>query len=73
MVDAAATTIIPKLLTTAEAARLLAVGERSLWRYSRSGAAPAPVRINNAVRYRRQEILNWIEAGCPKVNGNTKQ
>ncbi|HEY4759561.1 MAG TPA: helix-turn-helix domain-containing protein [Thermoguttaceae bacterium] len=58
--------IVPELLTTAEAARLLSMGERTLWRHSRSGAAPAPVKIGGTlVRYRRSELLDWIEAGCP--------
>ena len=65
--------ITPELLTTAEAARLAGVGERTLWSWSRSGISPAPVKIGvglrPAVRYRRSEILAWIEAGCPRCNG----
>ncbi|MHB1035226.1 MAG: helix-turn-helix transcriptional regulator [Pirellulales bacterium] len=64
----AAETIIPELLTTAEAARLVNVGERTLWRWSRSGDCPAPVRIGGAVRYRREEYLAWIKAGCPRCH-----
>jgi excisionase family DNA binding protein len=62
-------TILPELLTTREAAKLLGIGERTLWRHSRSGAAPAPVAIGGAVRYRRSEILDWIAAGCPRIDG----
>jgi predicted DNA-binding transcriptional regulator AlpA len=61
--------IIPELLTTAEAARLVNVGERTLWRWSRCGIAPAPIHIGGAVRYRRAEYLAWIQAGCPRVDG----
>ena len=64
--------IAPELLTTREAAKLLGIGERTLWRHSRSGAAPAPVTIGGAVRYRRSEILDWIAAGCPRVNGRAR-
>lgn len=60
---------VPALITAAEAARLMDCGTRSLWRWSRSGVAPAPVKIGSAVRYRRDEILAWIEAGCPRVDG----
>jgi len=62
--------VTPELLTTKEAARLCGCGERSLWRWTRSGRAPAPVRIGGsaAVRYRRAELLAWIEAGCPRVD-----
>lgn len=57
----------PELLTTAQAAKLLGLGERTLWRYSRSGRAPSPVRIGSSVRYRRGELLEWIAAGCPLI------
>ncbi|MBA4016457.1 MAG: DNA-binding protein [Pirellula sp.] len=57
------------LLTTAEAARLSGIGERTLWRWSRSGIAPAPIKIGgSAVRYRRRDIEAWISAGCPRVD-----
>lgn len=60
--------IAPELLTTAEAARLCSVGERTLWRWSRNGLAPAPLKIGgSAVRYRRSEYLAWIEGGCPRI------
>jgi excisionase family DNA binding protein len=62
------TTIVPKLLTTREAAELLNCGERTLWRWSRSGIAPAPVRIGGTVRYRRDDLLAWIADGCPRVD-----
>lgn len=57
------------LLTTAEAARLAGIGERTLWRWSRSGIAPAPIKIGgSAVRYRRRDLEAWISAGCPRVD-----
>ncbi len=68
-----AETIVPELLTTAQAARLLGIGERTLWRHSRSGAAPAPVTIGGTVRYRRAELLAWIVDGCPRVDGRDSQ
>jgi excisionase family DNA binding protein len=48
------------LLTTKQAAKLLTIGERTLWRLSRSGIVPAPIRIGGAVRYRREELLEYI-------------
>jgi excisionase family DNA binding protein len=64
-----AESIVPELLTRAQAARLLGIGERTLWRHSRSGAAPAPVMIGGTVRYRRAELLAWIADGCPRIDG----
>jgi predicted DNA-binding transcriptional regulator AlpA len=65
-------TIVPALLTTAQGARLCGLGERTFWRHSRSGAAPAPVRIGGAVRFRRSELLAWIAAGCPRCDGGRR-
>lgn len=65
--------IVPELLTTAQAARLCGMGERTLWRHSRSGAAPAPVKIGGAVRYRRSELASWIAAGCPRCDGGLRR
>jgi excisionase family DNA binding protein len=66
--------IVPELLTTKQAAELLAVGERTLWRWSRSGLAPRPVKIGlgprAAVRFRRAELMTWLAAGCPRTDGN---
>ena len=66
-------TILPELLTAREAAALCGIGERTLWRWSRCGIAPAPVKLGigprSAVRYRRAELLDWIGRGCPRVEG----
>ena len=63
----------PALLTTAQAAALAGVGERTWWRWTRAGLAPSPVKIGlgprAAVRYRRSEILEWIADGCPPNDG----
>jgi predicted DNA-binding transcriptional regulator AlpA len=61
----------PFLLTTEEAARLCGIGTRTLWRWSRSGICPPPIKIGRglraAVRYRRGELLQWIADGCPRA------
>jgi excisionase family DNA binding protein len=72
MPNSTAENIVPELLTTAQAARLLGIGERTLWRHSRSGAAPAPVTIGGTVRYRRSELLAWIDDGCPRIDGGRR-
>jgi predicted DNA-binding transcriptional regulator AlpA len=65
--------ILPELLTTRQAAQLCAVGERTWWRWSRSGIAPKPLKIGDgkqgAVRYSRRVIMAWLEAGCPRTKG----
>ena len=70
---AGSTDIVAELLTTKQAAALAGVGERTWWRWSRSGWAPAPVKIGlgtrPAVRFRRDELQAWIESGCKPVDG----
>jgi predicted DNA-binding transcriptional regulator AlpA len=64
--------IVPALLTTKQAAALASVGERTWWRWTRCGIAPPPVKIGGAVRYRRDEVLQWIADGCPRCDKQKK-
>lgn len=48
------------LLTAPEAAKLLAIGARTLWRLTDDGEIPV-VRIGRAVRYDRRDLLAWID------------
>jgi len=65
--------ILPELLTTKQAAALCGCGERTFWRWSRCGIAPRPIKIGDgkqgAVRYSRRAIMEWLENGCPRVDG----
>lgn len=65
--------IVPELLTTSKAAKLAGIGERTLWRWSRSGLAPRPITIGYglrpAVRYRHADLLAWIAAGSLRIDG----
>ena len=62
-----------ELLTCKEAAQLAGVGERTWWSWTRSGLAPKPIFIGHgtrpACRYRRSEIMSWIQDGCPRGHG----
>lgn len=54
-----------ELLTSAQVQELLQIGRTKLWELVRSGAFPA-YRIgdapNGSLRYRRGEVLAWLEA-----------
>jgi prophage regulatory protein len=43
----------------------LGLSVRTVRRLDSSGKIPRPVRIGGAVRWRTEEIANWLEAGCP--------
>ena len=56
-----------------EVASFMVLRNATLWRWSHSGMCPAPVKIGlgsrPAVRFRRSELLEWIDGGCQPVRG----
>jgi excisionase family DNA binding protein len=44
----------------------LTVSSRHVRRLLDAGAMPLPIRLGALVRWRRQEILDWIASGCPR-------
>ena len=50
----------PKLLTARDAAKALAVCEKTLWALTDRGEIPV-VRIGRSVRYDPQDLSRWIE------------
>jgi excisionase family DNA binding protein len=66
----------PLLLRAQELARLLNISLRTLWRLHSARALPQPMRLGAAVRWRMDEIKQWIAAGCPSLpecdNSRTK-
>ena len=54
------------LIDMAAVARLLGLGERTVWRMLSTGAIPAPLRLGAKItRWRADEFREWIETGCP--------
>ena len=63
---------LPELLTEPQTAELAGFSGRTWRRMTRSGVAPAPLRIGRGsrpmIRFRKSEILAWIENGCKPVD-----
>jgi excisionase family DNA binding protein len=55
------------LLDVEEVATLTGISRSTLLKWDAAAMMPAPLRPGNKriVRWRRAEILGWIEAGCP--------
>ena len=53
------------LLSAADLADVLGVSLRTVRRLDSYGKLPRPVRLGRAVRWRRDEVARWVEAGCP--------
>ncbi len=59
-------TIKPLLLSTKKTAELLGVTVRTIYNWDELGHLPQPVRIGGSLCWRSEELVAWIEAGCPK-------
>ena len=56
---------LPLLISVESVADLLGISPRSVWRRLSSGEMIEPIKIGKSVRWRRQEVIDWVEAGCP--------
>jgi excisionase family DNA binding protein len=54
------------LIDSKEAAKLLKVSQRTLWRLQSSGEMPPPIRIGRAVRWSLETLKKWVEEACPR-------
>ena len=53
------------LLSSREAAKLLAISERTLWGFANSGRILKPIHFVTSVRWNTNELHCWADAGCP--------
>ena len=58
---ASATPELPPILTEAQAAEYLAIPEAKLRRIRYAGRGPRSLKIGNMHRYRREDLLLWME------------
>jgi excisionase family DNA binding protein len=56
-----------ELLDVRAVAELLACSKRHVYRLSDAGRMPRPVALGRLIRWRRAELLNWVNDGCPPV------
>lgn len=52
-------------LPAADGARLIGVSVSHFYQLHKTGRLPLPVRLGRAVRWLRQELVDWMNAGCP--------
>jgi predicted DNA-binding transcriptional regulator AlpA len=66
----AAAAVAPLLLAAGQAAAVCAVSVASWHRMVSAGRCPAPLRLSpGCVRWRAEELRDWIAAGCPPRQG----
>jgi len=59
------TTDPEQLLTAKQVAAVLQLSLRTVWNHLSAARLPEPIRIGSRVRWRRAELTDWVEAGCP--------
>lgn len=56
------------LITARDAWALCGLSRAAWYKANAAGKVPRPVKIGGATRWRRDELVRWIEAGCPSRN-----
>jgi predicted DNA-binding transcriptional regulator AlpA len=54
------------LLTSRQAARACGMSRSSWYKLYSTGKVPRPVKIGKLARWRREELRDWVKAGCPR-------
>lgn len=54
----------PLLVPVDTVAHLLQVSKRTVWRLVSAGKLVSPLRVGGSVRWRIQDIRDWIARGC---------
>ena len=57
--------ITPLLLTVKQVAELLGISERHAYKLDASGRLPRSIKLGKSVRWRREELERWVDAGSP--------
>ena len=57
-----------RLLDVVAVAAMLDVSSRHVYRLADAGRMPRPVKLGGAVRWDRDVIKDWIDAGCQAVD-----
>ena len=53
------------LLDAIHTAEMLGVHRATVFKLNASGKMPRPVKLGRATRWWRDELLEWVGAGCP--------
>jgi predicted DNA-binding transcriptional regulator AlpA len=54
------------LLTSSQAVNLIGVSLRTWYAWDQIGKIPKPINIGKKLFWKKDELLAWIDAGCPK-------
>ena len=63
--------VAPLLIPDTEAASLAGVSRATWHRLRAAGKLPPQIKLGRSVRWRRSDVLRWIECGCPDAHAFT--
>ena len=63
----------PLLINVVDAARLTGLSPKTVSRCASSGRFPPPIRLGGRRLWNRAELIQWINAGCPRVEPSRRQ
>ena len=52
------------LVDVKEAARMCSISASMLYKLNVAGVLPTPLKLGKLLRWKRQDILEWIDQGC---------
>jgi excisionase family DNA binding protein len=55
------------LLTPRDVASMLGVSLTTVWRLKAIGQLPRTVHIGKSQRWKRSDIIEWLDTGCPST------
>ena len=58
---------VVELLDVQQVSSLINASPRSIYRLVDACKMPRPVRLGALVRWRRLDLADWIDAGCPSI------
>ena len=58
------TTFIDQLINAESLGSMLALSKRQVFRLQSQGRIPPHIKVGGAVRWKRSEVLQWIEWDC---------
>lgn len=58
---------VAELLEAVFVAELCGCSVRTVRRLADSGRMPRPVKLGSLIRWRRTDVMDWIESGCQPV------
>jgi predicted DNA-binding transcriptional regulator AlpA len=55
------------LLSARKLAEMLDISTATLWRLRSAGKLPRPLRLGSSLRWRAEEVRQWVETGMPDL------